>query len=108
MTIRWSSNAGVSPECIAEEVREDALRLFPSEPALQAVTGLSLPGVVSRYEQFFDAFADVVRARVPHASREFVLAVASHAGVAPADWYYRVMREVDSDRGKHSGFRGGR
>ena len=108
MTIRKSQRVDVTPGQIAEEVAGEARSMFPDDPALQAGTGIALPGVVSRYEQFFDAFADVVCSRVPHASRGFVLAVADHAGVAPADWYCRVMREVDSDRGKHSGFRGSR
>lgn len=105
MTIRRSQSAGVTPGQTAEEVAREARSMFPGDPALQAGTGISLPGVEQRYEEFFDQFTALVCSRVRHAGRGFVLEVAEHAGVAPADWYRLAMREVDSGRDQPSAVR---
>ena len=105
MTIRKSQGIGVTPDQTAKEVAGEARSMFPDDPALQAGSGIALPGVESRYEEFFDQFTALVCSRVRHAGREFVLEVAEHAGVAPADWYRLAMRGVDSGRDQTSAVR---
>lgn len=105
MTIRKSQRTGVTPGQTAEEVAGEACSMFPGDPALQAGTGIALPGVESRYEDFFEQFTALVCSRVRHAGLGFVLEVAEHAGVAPADWYRLAMREVDSGRDQTSAVR---
>lgn len=101
MTVRRNARVATTPQSVAAELGEQARSVFPREAALQPGTGLSIPGAEVAYEEFFEQLTALVRSRVVHASRGFVLDVAGLAGVAPADWYRESMREVEAPRGKH-------
>lgn len=93
MTVRRGRAVTSTPEAVAQLLREPALQQLPVAPALEAGTGMALPGATGRYELFFAELLAEVEAEVPHATRSFGLEVARLAGVSLADWYRLVMRE---------------
>lgn len=102
MTVRRNARVSTTPQSVAAELGEQARSMLPREPALHPGTGISIPGAEAVYEEFFDQLTGLVRARVMHASRGFVLDVARLAGVAPADWYREAIREAEDYRGEAS------
>lgn len=102
MTVRRNNRVVTTPQSVAAELGEQARSMLPREPALHPGTGISIPGAEAAYEEFFEQLTALVRSRVMHASRGFVLDVARLAGVAPADWYREAIREADDYRGEAS------
>lgn len=102
MTVRRSARVSTTPQSVAAELGEQARFMLPREPVLHPGTGISIPGAEAAYEEFFDQLTGLVRSRVMHASRGFVLDVARLAGVSPADWYREAIREADDYRGEAS------
>ena len=101
MTVRRNARVSTTPQSVAAELGEQARLMLPREPALQPGTGISIPGAEAAYEEFFEQLTGLVRSRVMHASRGFVLDVARLAGVSPADWYRESIRE-EEHRGEAS------
>ena len=86
MTFRRGQCVGVTPEDIADLLREPALRLLP-DPG--TANGIFDPTELRVFCVFFDEFTEQVVAL--GRDQDLVLRVAELIGVSPADWYRQLL-----------------